>query len=79
MPNNRREGALEDFLIDLIHPTDLLLGATNQAQKLGAAFPVNATRKAELRALGAKNRGFHTVPRSKPVISTMTAQVPKLS
>ena len=54
MPNNRREGALEDFLIDLIHPTDLLLSharsATNQAQKLGAAFPVNATRKAELRA-----------------------------
>lgn len=54
MPNNGREGALEDFLIDLIHPTDPLLSharsATDQAQELGAAFPVNATRKAELRA-----------------------------
>ena len=54
MPNNRREGALEDFLIDLIHPTDSLLSharsATDQAQELGAAFPANATRKAELRA-----------------------------
>ena len=54
MPNNRRKGALEDFLIDLIHPTDLLLSharsATDQAHEMGAAFPVNATRKAELRA-----------------------------
>ena len=54
MPNNGREGALEDFLIDLIHPTDPLLSharsATDQAQELGAAFPVKATRKAELRA-----------------------------
>ena len=54
MPNNRREGALEDFLIDLIHPTDPLLShaqnATNQARELGAAFPDNATQKAELRA-----------------------------
>ncbi len=54
MPDNRREGALEDFLIDLINPTDPLLAharsATNQAQELGAAFPVKATRKAELRA-----------------------------
>ena len=54
MPDNGREGALEDFLIDLIHPTDPLLSharsATNQAQELGAAFPRNATRKAELRS-----------------------------
>ena len=54
MPNNRREGALEDFLIDLIHPTDPLLSharsATDQAHELGATFPANATRKAELRA-----------------------------
>ena len=54
MPNNHREGALEDFLIDLIHPTDPLLAharsATNQAQELGATFPIKATRKAELRA-----------------------------
>ena len=54
MPNNGREGALEDFLIDLIQPTDPLLAharsATNQAQELGAAFPISATRKAELRA-----------------------------
>ena len=54
MPNNRREGALEDFLIDLIHTTDPLLSyarsATHQAHELGAAFPANATRKAELRA-----------------------------
>ena len=53
MPNNRREGALEDFLIDLIHPTDPLLlharSATDQAHGLGAAFPANATRKAYLR------------------------------
>ena len=54
MPNNRREGALEDFLIGLIHPTDPLLSharsATNQARELGATFPISATRKAELRA-----------------------------
>ena len=54
MPNNRHEGALEDFLIDLIQPMDPLLAharsATNQARELGAAFPVKATRKAELRA-----------------------------
>ena len=54
MPNNRREGALEDFLIDLIDPTDPLVAharsATHQAQELGAAFPINSTRKAELRA-----------------------------
>lgn len=53
MPNNGREGALEDFLTDLIHPADPLLSharsATNQAQELGAAFPLSATRKAELR------------------------------
>jgi len=52
MPDNRREGALEDFLIDLITPTDPLLSharsATNQAQELGASFPTHATRKAEL-------------------------------
>ena len=54
MPDNRREGALEDFLLDLINPTDPLLtharGATAHAKALGAAFPGNATRKAELRA-----------------------------
>ena len=54
MPNNRREGALEDFLLALINPTDPLLtharGATAHAKALGAAFPGSATRKAELRA-----------------------------
>ena len=54
IPNNRREGTLEDFLLDLIHPTDPLLSharsSTDQARGLGAAFPANATRKAELRA-----------------------------
>ena len=53
MPGDRRAGALEDFLVALIRPTDALLshaqGATNRAQELGAAFPVQATRKAELR------------------------------
>lgn len=53
MPNGSREGALEDFLIDLIPPNDSLLphaqSATNQAQKLGASFAANATQKAELR------------------------------
>ena len=53
MPNSSREGALEDFLIDLIPPNDSLLPhaqiATNQAQKLGASFAANATQKAELR------------------------------
>ena len=54
MPDNRREGALEDFLIDLIDPTSPLLaharGATAHAKALGAGFTINATRKAELRA-----------------------------
>ena len=54
MPDNRREGALEDFLIDLINPADPLRShardATVQAQVMGAGFPANARRKAELRA-----------------------------
>ena len=54
MPDNGREGALENFLIDLIHPTDPLLSharsATSQARELGAQFPLSATRKAELRS-----------------------------
>ena len=53
MPDNRRPGALEDFLLDLVDPADRLLAhardATQRARALGAAFPDRAVRKAELR------------------------------
>jgi len=52
MPDNRRTGALEDFLEDLIDSEDQLLphaeGSTNTAQKLGARFPLVAAKKAVL-------------------------------
>ena len=54
MPDNRRRGAIEEFLLDLIRPNDPLLEhaarATERASALGAAFPETARRKAELRA-----------------------------
>ncbi|MDE0406381.1 MAG: hypothetical protein OXN81_00850 [Alphaproteobacteria bacterium] len=54
MPDNRRRGAIEEFLLDLVRPNDPLLEhaarATAQASTIGATFPETARRKAELRA-----------------------------
>ncbi len=54
MPDNRRRGAIEEFLLELIRPNDPLLEhaarATEQASAIGATFPGTARRKAELRA-----------------------------
>lgn len=54
MPDNRQQGAIEEFLLALIDPADPLLGhagrATVEARALGATFPDTAVKKAELRA-----------------------------
>lgn len=54
MPDNSRQGAIEEFLLELIRPNDPLLEhaarATGQASAIGATFPETARRKAELRA-----------------------------
>lgn len=50
MPDNRRTGALERFLIDLVEPDDQLLQyagtATDKAKALGAQFSENDGQKA---------------------------------
>ncbi len=52
MPDNRRTGALEDFLEDLIDGEDQLLphaeDSTSTAQELGALFPLVSAKKAVL-------------------------------
>ena len=52
MPDNRRTGALEDFLKDLIDVEDQLLphaeDSTSAAQERGARFPLVAAKKAVL-------------------------------
>ena len=52
IPDNRRDGALEDFLRDLIDEEDPLLPhaeqSTNRAKELGACFPENGAGKAVL-------------------------------
>jgi hypothetical protein len=54
MPDNLRHGALEDFLQDLIHENDPLIGhaeiSTDQAKALGAAFEVSGRLKAIIHA-----------------------------
>lgn len=54
MPDNRRAGALEDFLTDLIDTGDPLFAhartATNEAMVLGARFAATATQKAVVHA-----------------------------
>lgn len=54
MPDNRRSGALEDFLADLVDPGDRLLShaqkATGEAQTLGAKFREGDTQKAVIHA-----------------------------
>ena len=54
MPDNRRSGALEDFLRDLVCTHDSLLPiaeeSTRHAKKQGARFPDTAERKAVLHA-----------------------------
>ena len=53
MPDNRKRGAIEEFLLALIDPSDPLLGhaerATAEARNLGAALLDTALKKAELR------------------------------
>ena len=50
MPDNRRSGALEEFLTDLVQDGDALLpiarSATDQAKSAGAAFAESQRRKA---------------------------------
>lgn len=53
MPNNRRDGKLEDFLRDLVEERDLLLpyaeeAATHAKEELGAGFSANDADKAVL-------------------------------
>ena len=52
MPDNRRDGALENFLRDLVDEEDPLLPhaeeSTNRARELGARFSENDARKAVL-------------------------------
>ena len=54
MPDNRRSGALEEFLQDLVHSNDPLLPiaerSTHDAKKQGARFPDAAQLKAVLHA-----------------------------
>ena len=54
MPDNRREGALEQFLADLIDDDDALYpiaeGSTAEARRNGAEFPAADHRKAVLPA-----------------------------
>lgn len=54
MPDNRRDGKLEDFLIDLIDSGDSLIGharaATSEAIRLGATFSEPDKIKAEVHA-----------------------------
>lgn len=54
MPDNRRSGALEDFLADLVDSGDRLLShaqkATGEAQTLGAKFREGDTQKAVIHA-----------------------------
>lgn len=54
MPDNRRSGALEDFLADLVDPDDRLLSharkATGEARTLGAEFGEGDTQKAVIHA-----------------------------
>ena len=54
MPDNRRPGALEDFLQDLVEAKDKLLplaqDSTRQAKEHGARFPESSHRKAVLHA-----------------------------
>ncbi len=54
MPDNRRSGALEDFLKDLIRQGDQLIAhaedATGKAKIFGARYGDNATKKAVLHA-----------------------------
>ena len=54
MPDNRRSGALEDFLQDLIQAGDVLLAhakeSTGKAKELGAQFAEKDTKKAVIRA-----------------------------
>ena len=54
MPDNRRSGALEDFLQDLVSANDQLLlharESTDAARALGARFPESQTAKAVLHA-----------------------------
>ena len=54
MPDNRRSGALEEFLMDLLANEDPLFqlaeASTRSAVERGAAFPGNHRRKAELHA-----------------------------
>ena len=64
MPDNKRPGAIEEFLLALIDPADPLLDhserAAAEALALGAAFPESTRKKAELRAWLAwqENPGF---------------------
>ena len=52
MPDNRRAGALEEFLRDLVDTGDSLLAiadrSTHHAKEEGAHFPVSAMSKAVL-------------------------------
>ena len=54
MPDNRRSGALEEFLQDLVHSNDSLLPiaerSTHDAKNQGARFPDTALLKAVLHA-----------------------------
>lgn len=54
MPDNRRSGALEDFLADLVEPSDRLLPharkATSEARTLGADFGEGDAQKAVIHA-----------------------------